>query len=190
MKREQEIRDWDRKGRPAPPPPEVKRRALRAYAREFGLKVFVETGTFHGDTVEALKGLFDRVISIELGPELFAKARERFSLEKHIEIIHGDSGEELGNVMGELGQPALFYLDGHYSAGETARGTKDTPIYEELEHILKSSEKRHVIVIDDARCFGSEPGYPSLQELKDFVYARRSDVRICVEDDSVRIIPK
>lgn len=187
---EREIEIWDRKGRPAPPPPEVKRRVLRAYAREFGLKVLVETGTYHGDTVEALRGDFDRIISVELGRELFEKARERFREATHIEIIHGDSGEVLENVVGRIGAPALFYLDGHYSAGETARGRKDTPIYEELDHILKSSERRHVIVIDDARCFGTEPGYPSLQELKDFVCERRNDVQIRVEDDSIRITSK
>jgi len=186
---EKELRNWDRNGRPVPPLPEIKRRVIRAYAKEFGLRVFVETGTYRGETVEAMKDLFDRIISIEIGRELFEKAKERFSFAKHIEIIHGDSGEELGNVMMKLGQPALFYLDGHYSGGDTARGRKDTPIYEELDHILKSSETRHVIIIDDARCFGSEPGYPSLAELKEFVWARRSNVQIRLEDDSIRITP-
>jgi hypothetical protein len=184
-----ELRDWERNGRQAPPPPVIKRRMIRAYAEKYGLRVFVETGTYRGDTVDAMKDLFDRIYSIEIGRELFEKARERFRSAKHIEIIHGDSGEELGRVMKKLDRPALFYLDGHYSAQDTARGKKDTPIYEELGHILSSSETRHVILIDDARCFGTDPAYPSLAELTEFIRARRGNVQISVEDDCVRIAP-
>jgi hypothetical protein len=187
-KQAREIRDWERNRRQAPPPI-IKQRMIKAYAQKYGLRVFVETGTYRGDTVEAVKDLFDRIYSIEIGRELFEKARERFRAAKHIEIIHGDSGEELGNVMKKLDQPTLFYLDGHYSGQDTARGKKDTPICEEMGHILTSSEKRHVILIDDARCFGSDPAYPSLTELKEFVRVRRDDVRISVEDDCVRITP-
>jgi hypothetical protein len=85
-----------------------------------------------------------------------------------------------------IDQPALFYLDGHYSGGITARAAKDTPIYEELSHIFEH-DPRHVIVIDDARCFGRDPDYPSLHELREFIpleAARRRDRSR--EDDSIR----
>lgn len=85
--------------------------------------------------------------------------------------------------------PCLFWLDGHYSAGVTARGEKDTPIVEELSHIFSSSDIGHVIVVDDARCFGVEPGYPTVEELSEFVKARRPNTRIAVVDDAIQIIP-
>jgi hypothetical protein len=53
-----------------PPPPKAKQDVLGQYAREYGLRLFVETGTFHGDTVEAMRKLFTRIISVELDPEL------------------------------------------------------------------------------------------------------------------------
>ena len=59
---------------------------------------------------------------------------------KNVELLHGDSGTELGNVMNKINQPALFWLDGHYSAGVTAKGDKDTPIYEELVCILNAPD--------------------------------------------------
>ena len=91
--------------------------------------------------------------------------------------------------MERLQQPALFWLDGHYSAGDTARGEKDTPLYEELEQILRAPDLGHVIVIDDARCFGSDPAYPTLPALTAYVRSRRPEVEIAVADDSIRITP-
>ena len=64
-------------------------------------------------------------------------------------LIQGDSGVELGNLVGKLSGPALFWLDGHYSEGETAQGPKDTPIFEELEHIFSARRDGDVILIDE-----------------------------------------
>jgi hypothetical protein len=46
-----------------------------------------------------------------------------------------------------------------------------------------------VIVIDDARCFGRDPDYPSLRELREFIRSKRPDAEVEVEDDSIRITP-
>ena len=183
------LNEWERQGRPVPPPHVVKQRVLQEYAERYRLKIFIETGTYRGDMVEAMKPLFRKIYSIELGDELFQKAKRRFKRDAHIELIHGDSGTELGRIMPRLDEPALFWLDGHYSAGDTARGAKDTPIYEELDHILRAPDLGHVIVIDDARCLGSDPAYPTLPALRAFVLAKRPHARIAVADDSVRITP-
>lgn len=185
-----QIAKWERKGRPVPPPHIVKQQTLESYAKKFGLRIFIETGTYYGDMVEAMKNNFDLIYSIELSDELYKKAKKRFKKEKQrIELIHGDSGVELRNVMNKINQPALFWLDGHYSAGVTARGAKDTPVYEELENILKAPDMGHVIIIDDARCFGTDPAYPSIEEFNNFIRAKRPDVVVVVQDDSIRITP-
>ncbi len=184
-----ELAEWERKGRPVPPPHIVKQQALRQYAARYNLHVLVETGTYNGDMVEAMRAVFDRIYSIELSKELYEKARSRFRGVAHIELMHGDSGSELKGIMSALCQPTLFWLDGHYSAGVTARGAKDTPIFEELNHILTSTDLGHVIIIDDARCFGTEPAYPSIKELCDYIKSHRSNVDIVIKDDSIRIIP-
>lgn len=186
---EKEIREWARKGKPIPPPHIVKQRTLRTFAEKFKLKILVETGTYHGDMVEAMKGVFSRIYSIELGRELYENAKKRFDGEKKIHLIHGDSGTEMGNLIGSIDQPALFWLDGHYSAGVTARGTKDTPICDELSHILSAQDSGHVIIIDDARMFGANPAYPSIEELSKLIWAKRPDFIITVEDDIIRITP-
>ena len=187
---EKELFKWERRGNPAPPPHIIKQRTLQTYANKFGLKIFVETGTYYGDMVEAMKENFDRIYSIELSNELYENAKNKFKGEEHIELIHGDSGIELNNIIDRINQPALFWLDGHYSGGVTARGNKDTPIYKELKHIINAPDNGHVIIIDDARFFGRQCTYPSIGELTDFIRSKRPEVNIVVQDDSIRITPK
>jgi len=188
-RQKKEILEWVNDGRPVPPPHIVKQRTIRSFAEKFGSKILIEIGTYYGDMVEEMKGNFNQIYSIELSEELYEKAKKRFDGEENVRIIHGDSGIELGRLVGRIEEPALFWLDGHYSAGVTARGDKDTPIYEELTHIFNSHLSKYVIIIDDARCFGNDPAYPSIKELSDFIKAKRPAAQIEVKDDSIRIIP-
>ena len=180
---------WERGGRPNPPPHPIKQRVLRDFAQNYGLRVFVETGTYYGDMVAAMRPQFVRLYSIELSADLHAKTVRRFKGCTNVELIQGDSGVELGKLLPRLTEPTLFWLDGHYSAGETAKGSKDTPILEELRHILCSENQGHVIVIDDARLFGADAGYPTISELTAFVKSLRPDVDVAVACDAIRITP-
>lgn len=185
-----ELANWERGDGAFPPPHIIKQRTIKEHAARYGSKILVETGTYLGDMVEAMKDVFSRIYSIELSHELCNDARLRFKNLSHVEIINGDSGDEIKHLIDKIHEPALFWLDGHYSGGITARGKKDTPIFEEITHILKAPpENRHVIIIDDARCFGMDPSYPSLEELSSFIRSQRQDVEIIVKDDSIRIIP-
>jgi len=65
------LAEWERQGRPVPPPHVAKQRVLREYAERYHLKIFVETGTYRGDMVEAMKHLFHKIYSIELSDTLF-----------------------------------------------------------------------------------------------------------------------
>jgi hypothetical protein len=185
-----EIAEWEKKGKPIPPPHIMKQRTLETDAKKYKLKILVETGTYYGDMVEAVKNCFDYIFTIELSVELFKQAKKRFKKERHIEVIHEDSGKELKNIVSKINQPALFWLDGHYSSGVTARGEKDTPIYEELHYILSIQNMGHVIIIDDARCFGTDPAYPTIKDLKEFIKTKRKNVQIFIQDDSIRITPE
>jgi hypothetical protein len=188
---EQAGREWAHTGRPVPPPHAIKQQNLRDHGRRYGLRILVETGTARGDMIQAMIDSFDRIISIELSDELFANAQWRFRRAGKVELLHGDSGAMLGEVVPNLAGPALFWLDGHYSAGMTALGEKSTPIYDELEHVLRSPERGHVIVIDDARLFGTDPDYPTFAELEAFVRARRDDLEVALgDDDSIRVTPR
>lgn len=155
---------WIRDDYPLPPPHYVKRMLVTTFALLNKLDTFVETGTYHGDMVEAQREYFKKIYSIELSKELADKAKQLFRPYPHIEIIHGDSGEKLAEVVSRLEGPALFWLDGHYSGGETAMGSKECPALEELQAI-KSSPYPHTVLIDDHRSFVQDT-YPAVEELE------------------------
>ncbi len=208
-----------------PPPTIVKQLVIRQYAWQYGLKTFIETGTYRGDMVDAMRPYFDQIYSIELGKKLYRQARRRFRVktgthirnmvtamrlycdqvysmeqlynkakkrrenEKKIHLIHGDSGEVLGKLIPHIAQPCLFWLDGHFSGGETTKGAKLTPVWKELNHILAIQNKKYVILIDDAREFGKTPDYPTLDEITKLTQQATLPLSVSVQDDIIRIVP-
>jgi hypothetical protein len=178
---------WQRAGRPVPPPHIVKELAVREYQRRYRMETLVETGTYLGEMVSAQKDHFRRILSVELDHQLYEDAAKLFSRYPHIQILQGDSGEVLNRVVPNLAEMALFWLDGHYSTGRTARGKKETPILEELDAILRGGYT-HVMLIDDARCFTGTGDYPTLEQLSSFIKARNASYVITVEDDIIRAV--
>ncbi|WP_102345183.1 hypothetical protein [Bacillus sp. Marseille-P3661] len=172
----------------------IKHQMITKYSEKFNIKTMIETGTYVGDMVHAMKDKFSRIISIELGERLYKQAKKRFSAYPHISIIHGDSGKMLEKILESISEPCLFWLDGHFSFNDTARGEQDTPILLELEHILSHPVRNHVILIDDARCFiGPNPvlnDYPTIQELQVFVKRKRPDLHFEVNEDMICICEK
>lgn len=171
-----------------PPTDPIKWETVRSYATEYKLKIFVETGTYQGNMVNAVKDLFDSVFSIELDRELFEMAKCRFASDLNVEIILGDSGVEIAKVLEKIRQPALFWLDAHYCGPNTAKAEKNPPICDELSCILNAPDFGHVILIDDVRCFGTNSEYPTVDEMKSYIISLRNDVNIIVENDIFRII--
>lgn len=126
-----------------------------------GATVFVETGTYRGDTTRWAAQHFAHVYTIEKSELLFGQ----FSVElRHIPAVTpllGDSRTVLPIVMEKLvGMPALIWLDGHWSGGETSGFQEECPILEELQCL--ASRRSDVILIDDARFFLCSPPRPHL----------------------------
>ncbi len=180
-------RAWESQGRPSPPPHIVKEDLIKSYARTFKTNVLIETGTYLGDMVHAMRKSFARIVSFELDQKLAEQAKKRFAGDSHVEIIQGDSGRLLGEYLKNVHEPCLFWLDGHYSGGITARGALETPIKNELNSILYHSTPGHVVLIDDARCFNGENDYPTLDELRQFVEERKPICQFSVESDVIRV---
>lgn len=130
-------------------PPEQRREILREYGKRYGLRVFIETGTADGNTPAALMADFARLYTIEVGLAAYQAALKRFS-GTNVTCLHGDSAIRLPDVLSELTEPALLWLDGHFCGG--ARGAEDTPILAELEAVFGHGFP-HVVLIDDARLF-------------------------------------
>lgn len=63
---------------------------------------------------------------------------------------------------------------------------KDCPIYEEFYAIFCSPLK-HILLIDDARCFNGKNYCPSTDEPSEIVSLKRSDSIIELENDIFRI---
>lgn len=180
---------WQREGWSLPLPDLMKRAILSKIASEAGATVFVETGTFRGDTPWCFRNDFRKIFSIEVQPQLAQLAAKRFSAYPHIKIIEGDSARKLAEIIPQIEGPVLFWLDGHYSAGVTGRGDDDCPLWGELHAINGSLAHRFVIIVDDARCFGVNEGYPTLEELRTYVSGNLPNHRMSVENDLIRITP-
>src|SRR5438067_4155761 len=105
------LRAWAQAGRPAPPPHEYRQQPVREYATRFGTRVFVETGTYLGDMIEAMRKEFRQLYSIELGVDLWKQATQRFAQFGHIRLYQGDSSVVLSDVIKAIQEPCLFWLD-------------------------------------------------------------------------------
>lgn len=180
-KRARTYREWLEDGRPVPAPPEVKQTIVRQLARDHGCRVLVETGTFLGAMLVVNRHQFRRLVSIELSEDLWMRASDRLRRVANVTLLHGDSAVLLPAVVAKLHEPALFWLDAHYSAGITTRGAVDTPIATEIRTVLDSPIAGHVVLIDDARDFG-KGDYPSIEALRRLVAPRDLDVA----DDIIR----
>jgi len=182
-----QVQRWKRAGREGPLPAPVKYELLRENGRRFALRTLVETGTYRGGTMAALADDFDRVSSVELDDRLYEAAHRRFDGVANVEILHGDSGDLMPEIVEGLDAPTLFWLDGHYSAGVTARGVEETPILRELDAVLGSGRRGDVVLVDDARCFTGENGWPSRDEVRERVRELEPEYVFEVESDIIRI---
>lgn len=176
---------WLMKGKPLPAPHFVKQLTIRKCRKDSGYSILIESGTYLGEMVEAQRKYFSKVISIELSQTLFENAENRFSEYKNIVILLGDSGELIKKIVPDLEGSAIFWLDGHYSGGNTAKGKIETPVMNELEAIFQS-DLEHIILIDDARLFDGKNDYPTLKYLEDV--ANKAGYSLSLEDDIIRLL--
>jgi hypothetical protein len=127
--------------------------------------IFVETGTEAGHTT-SLASLFNfkELHTIELSKDWYDFSKEKFLGNPNIHVHFGDSSEVLPQLLKTINKKILFWLDGHYSGGNTAKGKKSSPLLEELEAIKAHDIKNNIILIDDIRLAGTE-WIPPLQDI-------------------------
>jgi hypothetical protein len=157
--------------------------------------VFVETGTFHGGTARWASNHFERVHTIERAESLYKLHSSELARIKGVVPHSGDSREILPQIIRTLdGQRAVYWLDGHWSGGETFGQHDECPLLDELACL--SSRAEDIILIDDARLFLCAPPtphnpaqWPTLPDIVNVLptSARRPLVQIV--DDVIFIVP-
>jgi hypothetical protein len=157
---DEDLRRWERKQQTTFPHL-LKQRIVLDHAAASGARVFIETGTCYGTMLQACLGHFAKLVSIEIEPHFYNRARKVFRRQSKVTLLHGDSAKLLPKLLGTIKSPCLFWLDAHYSGGLTGRTELETPIRRELEAILSHS-CRHTVLIDDASCFDGTHDYPEI----------------------------
>ena len=174
------------------------RRLIEALRKALPLNVLVETGTFEGDSVAESLSHFHKIISLELSPELCAKAVKRFHAYSHVQIIQGNSPQTLQELSNELQRSeVLYWLDAHWCvASNTAGEASQCPLLNELTAIGALNE-RSVILIDDARLFLAPPlapheisQWPSFQQIVRCLQALSSQHELMVVNDVIAFFPQ
>lgn len=156
---------WIKEGERLPVPHAVKRKILRGIVVKNRIKTFVETGTYKGYMIDAVKNIIPEIYSIEIDNFLANKAAERFKRFKNISIINGDSSKEITEIITKLENPTLFWLDAHFSGGITGKGDEDSPLKRELKLIKEKTPAGSIVAIDDIGDCNGQNGYPSLEEI-------------------------
>jgi hypothetical protein len=138
-----------------------KLRQIRTLARRTGSTLLVEAGTYLGNTAMRCSRHFERVITIELDPQLHQLARRYLSSRRNVVCMEGDALKLLPSIFEDPEvRRALVFLDGHYSGGETACGELAEPACNEVVILGRHKDKINAVIIDDFRCFGRDPGWP------------------------------
>lgn len=183
------IEEWKLKGSPLPPPNAVKWKMMLDCAKRYKCAIFVETGTFMGDTSYAMVDSFQKLHTIEFDGILFQKASRRFEVYPKVKVWNGDGGKILPQVMDTIqDEICLFWLDGHYSGSITGKAETNTSVLKELEAIYKHRSD-HCVLIDDARLFKGKDDYPTLEEVEAFVRKFNPELNFRVENDIICICP-
>lgn len=136
-------------------------RLIESLKEVLPISLFVETGTFKGDSVAAIYPYFDKLITIEHSEPLWREATARFKGIRNVEVLLGDSPNVLAGLRDAFAEAStLFWLDAHWCVAENESGHQSQcPLLDEIRAIGSLGDSS-VVLIDDARLFMSLPPEP------------------------------
>lgn len=157
--------------------------------------VFIESGTKGGTTIINLISLFKTLHTIELSENYFnffdnIKKENNFT---NVVNYFGATENLMSGILEGLSSNdnVVFWLDGHWSSFDTARGEKDCPLLDECSIIDNTyRSNKAIILIDDFRLFGTNIAEDwSEVTLKNVISCfKRHSVLYFIKDDIVAIL--
>jgi hypothetical protein len=134
--------------------------------------VFFETGLWRGETYREIvpKDHVKKYVNIEI-KKYFIDIIKHKTDPKHLEksiFINGDTMIKIGTAISQhsINQKTIFFLDAHFSGGDTEKGIKYNPLMEELQIINDLQAEECVIIIDDTRLLNnSKAHYGGMNEI-------------------------
>jgi len=115
----------------------------------------IEAGTYRGDSTVIFASHLDNIITIELSEKWRHISKKRLLPYSNITCHLGDSASIIKNIIPDIKEPILFFLDAHFAGGDTAFGAEEVPLNRELE-VLRSRKEKDIIIIDDYRLIGKQ----------------------------------
>lgn len=179
---------------------------MKEFIEIFHPDIFIETGTYSGVTSFNMAPLFKHVHTVELSYDLYTTSQRKLKACSNVTTYHGSSAQTLETIIPQCKGTLLFWLDAHYSGGNTVFSNSNpdnanavTAIREELEIIAKARLTDCLILIDDMRGFGSVIGkteflgcwaYPSIQEVCALGYTINKNFEFILLGDSLLMYDK
>lgn len=117
-------------------------------------RILIESGSWDGTFVESVRTKYDHVHTIEIIESLYNNCNERFKNVDNVTCHFGDSPAVLKEILKDINEPVIFWLDAHWQGHNQPEGTK-APLLSELEVIKTHHIKTHTIMIDDVRLFST-----------------------------------
>ena len=194
FKNRKSLKNWRARNFSPPSPDIIKHQILMNNNLKDSL--WIETGTYYGETTKLLSKISKKTISIEADKNLFETSNKILKNFKNVEILNGKSEDLLDKVISKNlnFQNVCIYLDAHLCQDHLKNtktfGNEDTatPILNELEIVSKyvSSFEKIVVLIDDIRLFkGKFQNYPDKNTLvnwckeNNFLWEIEQDIFIC-----------
>ena len=194
IKNRKSIKNWKIRNFLPPSPNSIKHQVL--INNNYGDSLWIETGTYYGETTTLLSKISKKTISIEADKELFETSKKKLKNLKNVELFNGKSEDLLDKLISENldFKNICIYLDAHLCQDHLKNiqtfGSEDTatPILKELEIIKKYYGKfeKFNVLIDDIRLFyGNFQNYPDKNILVDwckennFSWEIEHDIFIC-----------
>lgn len=130
---------------------------------------FIETGTYHGETVAVAVDLgFKTIYSVDINNDFAASVKSRHAKNPNVHVSSGDSEDMLRSVLPKVRGPITFWLDAHALVTPMTHFQMQFPLLRELFAIKRFAPSgKHTILIDDLRTFNEEDTALLLKAVKE-----------------------